>query len=602
LVLSRAFRGSSRLFLGFVCVGLAYFAFVTLLVHGLLPEGLPALVLELLLEAGFLAGTALLFARHMDRQARRMRRVNETLEARVSGRTEELRREVAERARAEETLRLSEQRLRDIAEAASDWLWEIGADLRFKSVSKRFLDTTGLPLDNILDRSPDQVFLPAEAGDEPLTEGWLRKHRPFRDVALVMQTDLGPRIMTLSGRPVFEANGVFAGYRGTGSDITERRQMEQEVERMLRRHEQILTSLGEGVFGLDQDGAFTFVNPAAQEALGWTGPELAGKVAERILTPEPGNGLAILPGPRLRLNNNATFRCRDGRILPVAFVWTAIVEDGELTGAVVAFRDITEQKRAAAELVAAKERAEASTRAKSDFLAHISHELRTPLNSIVGFADVMRAEMFGPVGNDRYKDYLADIGHSAGHLTEIIDDLVDLARIEAGKLELDPAPTDVAVVVEEALAIIRPQAISANVSLLNNVLGNLPLVSLDAKRLKQVLLNLLSNAVKFSPAGGRVAISTEVEPDGSLLVRVADTGMGIPEEDLDKVIRTFAPGVRETTRDKGGVGLGLPLAKQLMELQGGGLSLASKLNEGTVVTLRLPRGQLVQPDLEHGSI
>jgi len=247
---------------------------------------------------------------------------------------------------------------------------------------------------------------------------------------------------------------------------------------------------------------------------------------------------------------------------------------------------------AAAELVAAKERAEASTRAKSNFLAHISHQLRTPLNNIVGFADVMRNEYFGPIGNERYRDYVGDIGHSAAHLSDLIEDLVDLARIEAGKLELEEKPSDISLLAEEALSMVRAQATQNGCSLQNNVPGNLPPVQLDPRRFKQVLLNLLSNAVKFTPASGRIAIMAEMEPDGGLLVKVSDTGEGMNDETLDLVTRSFDPGSVSVRSEKAGAGLGLPLARQLMELHGGALSVASEPRQGTVVSLRIPPGRI----------
>jgi signal transduction histidine kinase len=276
----------------------------------------------------------------------------------------------------------------------------------------------------------------------------------------------------------------------------------------------------------------------------------------------------------------------------VEYVLSPVIEGGEVSGAVVAFRDVTEQKRTAAELVAAKERAEASTRAKSNFLAHISHQLRTPLNSIVGFADVMQNEYFGPIGNDRYRGYVSDIGHSAAHLGELIEDLVDLARIEAGRLELEEKPSDIAALADEALAMVRPQALQGGCSLQNNVPGNLPPVQLDPTRFKQVLLNLLSNAVKFTPVNGRIAVMAEMEPDGGLLVRVSDTGSGMTDEMQEQVIRAFGSDGGGVRAEKTGAGLGLPLAKQLMELHGGGLSIASQPGQGTVVDLRLPPSRI----------
>ncbi|HVI53092.1 MAG TPA: PAS domain-containing sensor histidine kinase [Candidatus Sulfotelmatobacter sp.] len=543
------------------------------------------------LDAAFVIGSVLLLRGVLDNQYRRLRRVNEALEARYNSRTAELRAQISEKTLTEDILRASEQRFRDIAEASSDWLWETGPDLRFRYVSRRFADLTGCSPDLLLNKTPEQLFFPADPAQPSLTDGPMRARQPFHDMEVRLEAQGETRWVRLSGKPVTDAAGQFAGYRGAGSDITERRDLDAASAELRRRHELILNSLGEGVFGLDRDGCFTFVNPAAQELLGWPAVELIEKPARPMLAPDPADAF-ILSSRRgqPRQFQAALFRRKDGSPLPVEYVLTTVPDqDG---GAVVAFRDVTEQKRAAAELVAAKERAEASTRAKSNFLAHISHQLRTPLNNIVGFADVMRNEYFGPIGNERYRDYVGDIGHSAAHLSDLIEDLVDLARIEAGKLELEEKPSDISLLAEEALSMVRAQATQNGCSLQNNVPGNLPPVQLDPRRFKQVLLNLLSNAVKFTPASGRIAIMAEMEPDGGLLVKVSDTGEGMNDETLDLVTRSFDPGSVSVRSEKAGAGLGLPLARQLMELHGGALSVASEPRQGTVVSLRIPPGRI----------
>ena len=573
----------------FAAVSLIYFIGVDLLMELGLNDMPGREYLSIALDASFILASMLVLRSILEKQYRRLRRVNEALESRYNARTNELKAEIAERSHTEETLRASEQRFRDIAEAASDWLWEAGPDLRFRYVSKRFAELSGLPAELLLGRNPAELFTPASPDQPDLTAGPMHDRRAFHDVGLRLDWNGERRWMLLSGKPVTDMAGQFAGYRGTGSDVTERRGQEQASAALRLRHELILHSLGEGVFGLDSEGRFTFVNPAAQELLGWRNEEVLEKPAQALLAPEPDGALAPESGPGLpRRFRAGVFRRKDGTALPVEFVLAPVIEAGDTTGAVIAFRDITEQRRAAAELTAAKERAEASTRAKSNFLAHISHELRTPLNSIVGFADVMRQEFFGPIGNDRYRDYVNDIGHSAAHLGELIEDLVDLARIEAGRLELEEKSSDVSLLAEEVLSMVRAQAQKAGCSLQNNVPGNLPPVSLDPTRFKQVLLNLLTNAVKFTPAGGRVAVMAEMEPDGGLLVRVSDTGCGMTEDQVETITRPFGQNASGTRSELTGAGLGLPLAKQLMELHGGGMTIASQPNRGTVINLRLP--------------
>ena len=581
-----------RILGGFGAVSLVYFTAVDLFVELGLGNVPGREYISVGLDVGFVAVSMLVLRGVLDKHYRRLRRVNEALEARYNNRTAELKAEIAERAHTEEILKASEQRFRDIAEAASDWLWETGPDFRFRYVSKRFTDLSGLAPDLLLGKTPAELLVPSDSSQPELMSGPMAERCAFHDVGAVLTLKAEKRWLLLSGKPVSDATGQFAGYRGTGSDITERRGQDKASAELRHRHELILHSLGEGVFGLDREGHFTFVNPAAQALLGWQAAELIEKPALAMLAPDPDGALDMEAASASRRFRAGAFRRKDGSPLPVEYVLTPVIEGGEVSGAVVAFRDVTEQKRAAAELVSAKERAEASTRAKSNFLAHISHQLRTPLNSIVGFADVMQNEYFGPIGNDRYRGYVSDIGHSADHLGELIEDLVDLARIEAGRLELEEKPSDIAALADEALAMVRPQAQQGGCGLQNNVPGNLPPVQLDPTRFKQVLLNLLSNAVKFTPVNGRIAVMAEMGPDGGLLVRVSDTGSGMTDELQEQVTRAFSGDSGGVRAEKTGAGLGLPLAKQLMELHGGGLSIASQPGQGTVVDLRLPPSRI----------
>jgi len=595
LVFPRSLRGSARIVALYGAAGVAYFPIAHAALRFLGGDAPGLTYLDTLTDVGFVGVTALLLRGMIDKQRLQMRRVNERLEASLAASTDDLRREVAERARAEAALRDSEQRFHDITEVASDWVWEMGPDLRFTYASTRFTDVTGIPAAELTGRPAAELFDSALSAQGALHGNWLMAQRPFREVTVILRTrGGGSRQLTLSGRPVFDSAGAFCGYRGTGSDVTEQRSMEISAQRLRHSQELILNSLGEGVFGLDRDGRVTFANPAAQDMLGWAAVELIGRIGQEILQPNPSVGLGPSAlGERSRRRVAARFRRKDGSSLPVDYVWTAVVENGQTSGAVVAFRDVTEQQRAEAELIAAKERAEAATRTKSEFLAHMSHELRTPLNSIMGFADVMLGEYFGPVGNERYRDYVADIRRSGEHLLGLISDVVDLARIEAGKLVLDEKPTDMAALVEEAMTMIRPLASQSGCSLLNNVPGNLPKVMVDPRRIKQLLLNLLTNAVTFTPKDGRVAVLAEVEADGALILRVSDTGLGIPAEELPKVTQVFIQGNNAVAREKGGAGLGLPLAKQLIELHGGRMQIDSEPSKGTTVTLRLPPGRLI---------
>ncbi|MDE1986230.1 MAG: hypothetical protein KGJ53_05850 [Alphaproteobacteria bacterium] len=242
-------------------------------------------------------------------------------------------------------------------------------------------------------------------------------------------------------------------------------------------------------------------------------------------------------------------------------------------------------------------KADEASRAKADFFAGMSHELRTPLNAVIGFSEMIMMQPFGPIGDVRYRDYACDINKSGGHLLALINDILDLSRLEAGKSELREEHVDLRAVVCDAMRMVEPQALTTGLSLVEDVPAELPRLLADERRLKQVLINLLSNAVKFTPADGRVTVSVRRLPQG-MQITVADTGIGIPPDEIAHVLQPFYQADSTLAREHAGTGLGLPLAKQLIELHGGSMTLESRQNAGTVVTVLLPASRILDEAAE----
>jgi signal transduction histidine kinase len=248
------------------------------------------------------------------------------------------------------------------------------------------------------------------------------------------------------------------------------------------------------------------------------------------------------------------------------------------------------------DLSSARDAAEQASRIKSQFLANMSHELRTPLNAIIGFSDIVRSQLFGPLDNLRYADYLSDIHRSGHHLLRLVNDILDISKLEAGAMEISDGVVDLRDVIADSINLLRPQAAANGVSLAIDVAAELPRLCADELRLKQVVVNLLSNAVKFSRRGGNVVLAAHLGASGDLVVAVRDSGIGMDDADIGIALQPFRQVEHALSRSHEGTGLGLPLAKALIEKHGGRLHLASERDVGTTVTLTLPASRLLAPE------
>lgn len=257
------------------------------------------------------------------------------------------------------------------------------------------------------------------------------------------------------------------------------------------------------------------------------------------------------------------------------------------------FLDVTERHYALMALRAAKDEAELANRIKSEFLASMSHEIRTPLNAIMGFSEVMEKQIFGPVGEPRYQEYSADIHASGAHLLSLIEDILDLSKLEAGKMDLKEDEVDVASVIDSSLSLLKRRAEDGEIELAVRIAKTLPALRGDERRIRQILFNLVSNASKFTPDGGKISISATVGATTGLRIHVQDTGVGIRPEDITTVMTPFGQVHDTDAPDDSGTGLGLPLAKSLVERHDGKLNLKSEPGKGTRVTVEFPPMRLV---------
>jgi PAS domain S-box-containing protein len=359
----------------------------------------------------------------------------------------------------------------------------------------------------------------------------------------------------------------------------------------------ILDTATDGVVLIDRADLVLSSNRSAEALFGYESRELVGRSFFDLLAPESRDVASeYLDGLRqegaARLLNggrDVIGRVRQGGLIPLFMTMGRIGDRPDKLCAV--FRDITAWKTAEEELTAAKRQAEKASSAKSDLLAKISHEIRTPLNSIIGFSEVMMEERFGPVGNERYRAYLRDIHASGGHLISLINDLLDLSKIEAGKLELTFAGVSLNDLTQQCVAIMQPQANRERIILRSSLAPKLPQIVADARSVRQIVLNLLSNSIKFTGAGGQVIVSTALTDQHEVVLRVRDTGIGMSEKDIETALEPFRQ--LATSARAGGTGLGLPLTKALAEANRASFHIKSAPNAGTLVEIGFPATQVL---------
>ncbi len=346
------------------------------------------------------------------------------------------------------------------------------------------------------------------------------------------------------------------------------------------------------------DGAVLYASPAVEEMLGLRARELEGMAPAMFVHIQDLKAveLAFASAARGEVRSVAfRLRRRDGTYLPVDMR----VQGGN-GEAIAVTRDMSNAKAEIVELAQALDKAEEVSRAKSRFLASVTHELRTPLNAIIGFSDVMRHELMGPIGTPKYREYAELIRNSGSHLVDLISDLLDMSKIEAGKFTIEAKLVELKPVADECLAMVKVAADEAGVELVCDVAPGLSLMA-DRRALKQCLINLLSNAIKFTLTEGKVTLKAR-KAGSDIMLSVSDTGVGIPEKDLARIGKPFEQVEGEMQRTHKGTGLGLSLVKALAELHGGAMMIESALGDGTTVTLKLPIAQREDVPAEPGEV
>ncbi|MGE4314304.1 MAG: PAS domain-containing sensor histidine kinase [Pseudobdellovibrionaceae bacterium] len=342
------------------------------------------------------------------------------------------------------------------------------------------------------------------------------------------------------------------------------------------------------------------VNDSFIRTFGWKRDDVIGEDFSFLIAPEEQE-IAIRNHDRMiesgmRSSGEMRMLRKDGAVANALFTTATLELSQRRRFQVATIMDITLRKQMEVSLRMAKERADAANNAKSAFLANMSHELRTPLNAIIGFSEIMMNETFGKLGSDKYIEYLGDIHLSARHLLEIINEVLDMSKIEAGKVDLDEQPYSIKDLIVSVTRMMTSRAFTSKIDMVTEIPEDLPGVKSDPRLIRQVLINLVSNAIKFSREGGKIDIKAYVRSDGDMVISVEDEGIGIPKEKIREALEPFGQITdSQHAKEQQGTGLGLPLAKAMIELHGGTLSLESDLGKGTKVTVTLPERRLIKP-------
>ncbi len=537
-----------------------------------------------------LTGLATVYANTLLGQQAKVERLVVQRTAELQESNERLRCEMADRTRAEDALRDSERRFRSLVETTSDWIWEVDADGIVTYSSPRVEELLGFgpaeilgkPRVDLLDLSQEpsasQNFRQAAEQQRPLlaVEQTFR-HRDGR--AVVMETNAAP---------ILAADGKFAGYRGISRDITARKQTEQDFayERFLLNT--LLDHSPDFIYFKDAASRYLRISRAladyvglakASDAVGRSDSDFFDfQRAQQYMEDER----RVMASGRSVVNKEEEQEWPDGRVNWVSTTKVPLRDQyGQVIGTFGISRDITDRKQAEAAMQAAREAAEAASRAKSDFLANMSHEIRTPLNAILGMTELV---LDTPL-TDSQRDYLKMVLVSSESLLSVINDILDFAKIEAGKLDLVPSVFDLRESLGDAVRAFAFRAHAKGLELACRIHPDTPdrLIG-DIGRLRQIVNNLVSNAIKFTERG---EVVVQVEPQSQqadsveLLVTVSDTGIGIPAEKQRLIFAAFEQADTSSTRRFGGTGLGLTISSHLAEYMGGRLWVESEVDRGS---------------------
>ena len=507
--------------------------------------------------------------------------------------------DISDTRKAEEALAKSEERLHEAIQSlrqafslydADDKLVALNDEYeQLRPWARKIMENGGIFEDMVRANVERGFIAEANGREEEFIKERVKEHRNPKGTII-------RRLKDGSWNRIEEVRTPTGGIAISFIDITELKQTEEALAKSEALFRAVVNNSPTKIHIKDVEGRYILINKEAEKLFGITDEDGRGKTSYDLFPKKEADAFMahdkeVIESGQSR-EEEEEFILEDGlhTFLTVKF---PIYDQHGISGVGAIGTDITERKRAEDALKKAKEQAEYASRAKTDFLANMSHELRTPLNSILGFSEVLMREILGPHGNAKYKEYAEDIHYSGTHLLRLINEVLDLSKLEAGEIAIAEDEIDVAEVIKTCVKMVEGRSSDKETCLSTIFPAGLPGLRVDELRFKQILLNLLSNAIKFTPTDGEVTVSARVNGDGRYVIEVADTGVGIAAADIPKVLEPFGQVDDVLTRNYEGSGLGLHLAKSFTEMHGGVLEIKSALGEGTTVILTFPKERTV---------
>lgn len=534
-----------------------------------------------------------LYVRNNQKQSMKLSEMNKEL----AHKNYELSQQMNERERLNKVIQKSARDNKAIVDAVSDIIFELSVDEKIVFLNESWKTVTGFDLEQSVGRNLFDLLYYQDQDEqkdnfEQLVKG---QKKPYRAYTRLRTSDGTFRAVELTMSMIRQDENKDLRIVGTITDVEERRRAERALSEAEKKYRAIVENAASGIYQVTPEGQYLSANPALAKILGYSMPEdllrnVADVTAEiyvdQLKREKLLKDIATAKAPK---TSELQIKKPNGDVSWVhEYIRPVYDDESNLIFFEGNMEDVDQRKKAEIALMDAKVESDLANRSKSEFLANMSHELRTPLNSIIGFSEIIKTQAFGEIAEPKYLEYADSIYGSGNQLLRVINDILDVSRIDAGERTLNEGHINVSELVSSALALLSEKVETSQMEVHNRIIdSSLGLIG-EAQAVKQMLINLLSNAIKFSPEGGVITLDSDVDSQGQLRLSITDTGVGLSEEEIEKALSPFGQLDTALNRDKSGTGLGLTLVKSLMRLHGGELDLVSQKGVGTTVTLVFP--------------